>query len=148
MRTKEFSFPFTNFITESFELEGILKVTCDEQGLPCHDEGHLQPEQIARSPINLTLKMCCFGGRQGEVSHLQDDAPAQGANLAVSCLYFYSRMASALNPGQWTQPFILVCAVGQCRQLCHGAWTVESAWEEWWLLFLWGGQHVFTILAH
>jgi len=75
-----------------------------------------------------------FGGSQ-EVSHLQGSALAQGANLTVSCLYFHSRTASALNPGQWAEPLILFCAVGQCRLLWHRAWTVQSGWAGWQLLF-------------
>jgi len=47
-------------IIEWFGLEGILKVIWFQP--PCHEQGHLPPDQVAQSPIQPGLEHCQGGG--------------------------------------------------------------------------------------
>lgn len=45
-------------IIEQFGLEGTLKGLVVQR--PCNDQGHLQPNQVAQSPVQSGLALCAF----------------------------------------------------------------------------------------
>jgi len=58
-------------ITEWFGLEGTLKIIWSQP--PCHEQGHLPPDQAAQSSIQLGLEQCQGGG-----SHSFSGQPGPG----------------------------------------------------------------------
>jgi len=50
----------TSFKESGFGLEGTFKVHIVEA--PCHEQGHLQLDQVAQSPVQSSFK--CFQGRK------------------------------------------------------------------------------------
>jgi len=58
-------------ITEWFVLEGTLKIVWFQP--PCHEQGHLPPDQVAQSSIQPGLEHCQRGG-----SHSFSGQPVSG----------------------------------------------------------------------
>jgi len=89
-------------IIEWFGQEGTLKIIWFQS--PCHERGHLPPDQVAQSSIQPRLEHCQGGG-----SHRFSGQPGQCLTTLTVKNFF---LLSNLNlPSFSLQPFLLVLSL-------------------------------------